>query len=152
MTTIKQTITEDIVKAIKEGDNKKRDLLRMAIDKVQKEEKTLKRDITNEEASTLLYKFADQLQEEATANLDAGKVVKHDDLIKDIVLLKSYLLPKPTLMNEEEIKHVISTAISQLEGQGVAPNKGNLIKLVMPMVKGKADNKLVVEVIVNILN
>lgn len=141
---IKQQVKENIVKAMKEKNNKERDFQRMLMDRIQKKEKELKRDATDDEVVALFRTFKKQIEEEAFAYFQSGNVVRHDELVQDIVILIAYL---PREMSGEEIKHLASTVVSQLESQSVTPNKGNVMKLIMPMVKGKADNRLVMDIV-----
>ena len=50
------------------------------------------------------------------------------------------------MMDEEEIRQVIGTVLTELEIQEpTAKDKGRIMKVLMPKVKGKADGKLVSE-------
>lgn len=52
------------------------------------------------------------------------------------------------MMDEEEIKTVISSVLSDLElTTPTAKDKGKIMKELMPKVKGKADGKLVNELV-----
>lgn len=54
----------------------------------------------------------------------------------------------PKMMDEEEIKTVISSVLSDLElTTPTAKDKGKIMKELMPKVKGKADGKLVNELV-----
>lgn len=144
---IKQQVKENIVKAMKAKNNKERDFQRLLMDKIQKKEKELKRDITDDEVVVLFGTFKKQLEEETFFNLQSGKIDRYNELVDDITLISTFI---PTQMDEIEIKQLASTVISQLESQSVTPNKVNVIKLIMPMVKGKADNRLVMDIVNNI--
>ena len=60
---------------------------------------------------------------------------------KKLAVLEQYA---PKLMDEEEIKAVILTVLSELAiEQPTAKDKGKIMRELMPRVKGKADGKLV---------
>ena len=54
----------------------------------------------------------------------------------------------PKQMSEEEIKEVIQKAVNMIpDASNVKINKGMIMKNLMPMVKGKADGKLVAQLV-----
>ena len=58
----------------------------------------------------------------------------------------------PKMMEEAEIKVVIKEVLDELEiTQPTVQDKGKIMKLLMPRVKGKADGKLVNEVLASML-
>lgn len=145
--SIKNRLKEDMTQAIKGGDTKTRDTIRMMLAPIQNLEIKVKREVNEDEVTMLLQTFKKQVQEESLAYLNAGNVQRHDELNKDIKLVEKYL---PVLMSEEDIKQLISLTVSDLESQGVSVNKGLIMKTIMPQVKGKADNKLVMEIVSSI--
>jgi uncharacterized protein len=58
-------------------------------------------------------------------------------------LFKKYL---PAQLSKEEIEAVVATAVAEAGAQG-KQDMGKVMKLVMPLVKGKADGKLVNEIV-----
>ncbi|RXZ78020.1 hypothetical protein EBB07_28600 [Paenibacillaceae bacterium] len=54
-------------------------------------------------------------------------------------------------MDEGEVAFKVGLVISGLAKNGHAVDKGSVMKSIMPIVKGKADNKLVNEVVNRIL-
>ena len=60
---------------------------------------------------------------------------------KRLAVLEQYA---PKMMDETEIKEVIQATLSELElSAPTAKDKGKIMKVLMPKVKGKADGKLV---------
>ena len=52
------------------------------------------------------------------------------------------------MMDENEIKDVITSTLAELEIETpTAKDKGKIMKVLMPKVKGKADGKLVNEIL-----
>jgi uncharacterized protein YqeY len=58
-------------------------------------------------------------------------------------LFKKYL---PAQLTKEEIEAIVTTAIAEAGAQG-SQDMGKVMKLVMPQVRGKADGKLVNEIV-----
>ena len=67
-----------------------------------------------------------------------------------IAILEQYA---PKLMGEDEIKEVIASVLANLGIETpTAKDKGKIMKVLMPKVKGKADGKLVNQIFQGYLN
>ena len=62
---------------------------------------------------------------------------------KELVILKGYM---PEELPLEELKKIIDAAIKEL-GAGSKKDMGNVIKLVMERVKGRADGKTISQIV-----
>lgn len=75
-----------------------------------------------------------------------------DDLVekteKEIAVILSYL---PEQLSEEEIRTIVSDAIEKVKA-ATAKDMGKVMKELMPKVKGKADGKLVSNIVKEMLN
>ena len=75
-----------------------------------------------------------------------------DDLVekteKEIAIILSYL---PEQLSEEEIRTIVSDAIEKVKA-ATAKDMGKVMKELMPKVKGKADGKLVSNIVKEMLN
>lgn len=83
-----------------------------------------------------IAEFAKAQREDQVANLQA-----------EIEVLMTYL---PTQMTEEEIRQVIQETITQVGAQGPKA-LGKVMGALMPKVKGRADGKLVNQIVRDIL-
>ena len=121
-----EKIKADIIEAMKNKDVTKRDCLKMVVDKarsIQKEQKQL--------AQTL----------DSIKGKNEGKFVEIAQITSHkMAILSAYL---PTQMTREEVEKVVSDIISK----GEYPNFGMKMKAVMAELKGKADNKLIKEIV-----
>ena len=146
--TIKQRLTDAMKEAMRNKDKANLTTIRMVIDRIQKKEKELLREISEEEAVQVLQTFRKQVQEEADAFAKAGKFSKEAVIIDSLAFIDKFL---PKQMNEDEIKSLLAAVCLQLMGKGEFVNKGSIMKMLMPLVKGKADNKLVNEIVMKAL-
>lgn len=146
--TIKQQLTDAMKEAMRNKDKGTLTTIRLLIDRIQKKEKDLLRDLTEDEVVQVLQTFKKQVREEADAFANAGKFSREAELIDSIFLVDKFL---PQQMTKEEIQVVVVDVIEGLLGSGQVPNKGLVMKNLMPLVKGKADNKLVNEVVTETL-
>lgn len=140
-----EQINSEIKEAMRNKDAVKRDCLRMVIDKA----KTIMRDVHNAkdynaipddviiDAINKEYKQLNQtkaaLEGRETTNLYVETAIK-------MAILSGYL---PKQMTSEEIKK----AIDEILSEEMVENFGQQMKLVMGKLKGKADNKLIKELV-----
>lgn len=134
--------------AMKIGDTELRDIMRSVIGAVKKTAIDERCDTTAELIDRMLLKEAKIIQEQVDTcpkdRADLLEVYK-----RKLAKIKCYL---PQLLNNpEEIKDII---IKELAAAGIEPvkaNKGAAMKLLMPQFKGKADMKIVNQVIGELL-
>lgn len=136
-----QDIQMSIKDAMKSKDIDKRDVLKMAVSKSQAIAKEQKCDITDSIMIDGIRKELKQLNQ--TKDSLAGK--EDSDLykstIRKISILNEYL---PKMMSEEDTAEAIKNILMNSEYTDLsALNKGMAMKIVMPELKGKADNKVI---------
>lgn len=138
-------IKAEIKEAMKSKDVIKRDALKMVVDKaraIQKEQNPIDtpETIPDEIMIQAIQKEVKQLNQ----TKDALKGKENTDLYiqttDKMAILLAYL---PSQMTREEVEKAVSDIISK----GEYPNFGMKMKAVMAELKGKADNKLIKEVV-----
>lgn len=145
-----ETLREQMMTAMKVGNKFTKEVLssiistatNMAIDKGCKD------NITEEIVSAAI------LKELKTANemLDtcpSDRLEQLKEFTQRIEIIRSYA---PRMMSEEEIKNFIKETAQDNNIELTTKNKGQLMKVVMPQLKGKADGKLVNNVVQEMLN
>ena len=141
--SLKEQLTQDTIAASKAGDGKKRDALRMmqaAIKQIEIDDR-----VTLDDAGVIqvLTKQAKQRRESIAEYTKAGR----DDLVGqeayELGVIEAYL---PQLMSREEIEVLVKQAIAD-SGAASAKDMGKVMGKLMPLVKGKADGRLVNEVV-----
>ena len=134
--------------AMKEADTELRDIMRSVIAAVKKAAIDERCEITEELVDRILLKEAKILQEQIdTCPKDRVETL---EMYKSRLFKLNTYLPK-LLDNPEEIREIVE---NQLAIAGIEPlksNKGAVMKTVMPLFKGKADMKVVNQVIGEIL-
>lgn len=139
-----------MVEAMKAKDKQRKDALSMLLSalknfEIDKKDHT---PITEEEANTVVKKEIRQTQETyETAPAD------RDDIREEAAFrLTVYKEFAPEDMSEEQIRAVIGSVLSELEIEKPAPaDKGRIMKVLMPKVKGKADGKMVNEILASMM-
>lgn len=136
-----QNIQGAVKDAMKVKDIDRRDVLKMAICKAQAIAKEQKTEITDEIMLDGIRKELKQLNQ--TKDSLVGK--EDSDLYKSTIckidILNNYL---PQMMSEEETIEAIKNILLDSGNTDFSTfNKGAAMKMVMPKLKGKADNKVI---------
>jgi len=144
----KEQLQEDLKAAMKAGDAVRRDALRMLTSAIRQVEVDQRKTLNEEEVFALLAKEAQKRRDAAAEAHKAGR----DDIAakeqSEVTLIESYL---PAQLSREEIEAEVRQAIKET-GVTSAKEMGNLMKVLMPRVKGRADGKLVNEVVKALLS
>lgn len=150
-------IKEEIKTAMKNKDTEKRDVLKMVVDKAkaivkEKNPTNVTEDIPDDVILQAIQKEVKQLNQ----TKDALKGKKNTDLYASTTLkigiLSEYL---PTQMTENELEKYIESELIELTGVNVeiSPKiKGMVMKNIMPKLKGKADSRLINQIVDRLLN
>ena len=142
------TINQDLKTAMKSGDEVgKRTLrgLKAAITRAEKEKGN--QPLTDDEILAVLQKQAKQRRDSIEAYQQAGR----DDLVAEesaeLAVIETYL---PQQMSEEEIRTVAQRVIDEVGATGPR-DMGKVMGKLMPQLRGKADGRLVNQVVRSLL-
>lgn len=133
-----------MVAAMKAGDKERKAALSFLLSSLKNKAIDKRADLTEEEEAQVILKEIKQLKE----TLDMTPADRTDiieECEKRLAVLDEYA---PKMMDEAEIKEVINSVLSDLGiTEPTAKDKGRIMKELMPKVKGKADGKLVNELV-----
>ena len=138
-------IKNEIKEAMKAKDNTKRDVLKMVVDKAKSIKKEIAPNYTEDFISdeTIVIAINKEMKQ-LNQTKDALKGREDTDLYKEteikISILSEYL---PKMMTKEEVEIEVTRILSS----GEYANFGLMMKSVMAELKGKADNKIIKEVV-----
>lgn len=139
MATIKERISEDMKAAMKSGDKEKLNAVRMLHAAVRKRE--IDDRVELDDAGVL--KIISNLVKQRQDSIEQFKAGNRPDLVEketnELKLLQGYM---PAQMTEAELVPIIEAAIKEA-GATTKKEMGNVMKVLMPKVAGKADGKLV---------
>ena len=142
-----EKIKSEIKEAMKNKDTIKRDVLKMVVDKAkaamkEKDPTGSYENIPNEVIGDAVRKELKQLQQ--TKDSLASK--EDSDLFVQTAAKMEILAPYvPQMMTKEEIEQEVSRILTAHQAQ----NFGGKMKLVMAELKGRADSKLIKEVVMS---
>lgn len=135
--------------AMKAKDKERKDALSALLTALKNKAIDKRADLTEEEETQVILKEIKQLKE----TIEMTPADRTDILAEcnsRLAVLEEYA---PKMMDEEEIKAVVSEVLTALGLDApTAKEKGKIMKELMPKVKGKADGKLVSEVVASFLS
>lgn len=136
---MRNTITNDMIAAMKSGDKELLSVIRMVKAQIQLDEINTKRELTDDEVISIISKQI-KMRKDSIVEFEKGNRI---DLINqtnsEIELLKRYL---PVQLSEDEINKIIDNAIKDNNITSTS-DMGKLMKELIPLLKGKADMGLV---------
>ena len=133
-------VRADMVKAMKAGDKESKETLSMLLAALKNKAIDKRSDLTAEEETQVILKEIKQTKETLEMTpADRTEII--DECNKRLAVLEQYA---PKMMDEAEIRAVIDATLSEVGIEAPeAKDKGKIMKVLMPKVKGKADGKLV---------
>lgn len=139
-----------MVEAMKAKDKQRKDALSMLLSALKNFEIDKKdhEPITEDEANTVVKKEIKQSQE----TFDTAPADRDDIREEAAYRLSVYKEFAPEDMSEEQVREVVTAVLAELEIEEPAPSdKGKIMKVLMPKVKGKADGKAVNEILASMM-
>jgi uncharacterized protein YqeY len=139
MATIKERLSEQMKASMKSGDKDTLGFVRNLHAQVRKKEIDDKVDLDDAAVQKIIASSMKQRQD----SIDQFKQGGREDLVlkeeAELKFLKSYM---PEQMGEAEVRKIVDWAVTEAKAS-TAKDIGNVMKLLMPKVQGKADGKLV---------
>ncbi len=140
---IKEKIMADLKEAMKSKDMDKVSTLRLLLSEIKNKEIDKRGELTDEEIYAVIQKSVKQRKESIEQYRSGGR----EDLVekeqKELEILEKYL---PEQLSEDELERIIDEAIKETEATTLK-DLGKVMRVVMPKVKGRADGKLVNEMV-----
>ena len=133
-----------MVQAMKAGDKQTKEILSMLLAALKNKAIDKRADLTEEEETQVILKEIKQTKEtlEMTPP-DRTEII--EECNHRLSVLEQYA---PKMMDESQIQEVIDATLAELGIDApTAKDKGRIMKTLMPKVKGKADGKLVSDLV-----
>lgn len=137
-------VRADMVKAMKAKDKDTKETLSMLLAALKNKAIDKREDLTQEEETQVILKEIKQTKETLDMTpADRTEII--EECNKRLAVLEQYA---PKMMDEAEIKEVVASVLAEMGLDApTAKDKGKIMKNLMPKVKGKADGKLVNEIV-----
>ncbi len=133
-------VQQEMMKALKAGDKPRKDALSLLLAALKAKRIDKRADLTEDEENAIVYKEMKEAQE----TIDTFPADRVDVIGECKLRIRVYSEFAPQRMGEEEIKTAIQSVLDKLGiEKATVKDKGNIMKNLMPMVKGKAEGGLV---------
>ncbi len=139
-----ELVRAEMVKAMKAGDKERKDALSALLTALKNVAIDKRSDLSEEEENAVVLKEIKQLKETLESSPS-----DREDIIKEcktrIDILTEFA---PAFLSDDEVKAIIQGVLNDLGiTEPSAKDKGKIMKELMPKVKGKADGKVVNELV-----
>lgn len=141
--SLKQKLQEDLKSSMKNKDNTRKSVVTLIRASIKQYEVDNRVELGDAEITDLMAKLLKQTRD----SLGDFKKANRDDLVSqaeaEIEVLKEYL---PQQLSEEELNEIVISTISEVGATSMKDMK-KIMSSIMPKVKGRADGKLINELV-----
>ncbi|MET7998176.1 GatB/YqeY domain-containing protein [Amycolatopsis sp. NPDC005232] len=137
MTTLKQTLHDDLTTAIKARDQLRSATLRLTLSAIGYEETAgdTHRELSDDEVQKIITREVKKRRDAAEAFAGAGRAESADRERAEAEVLTGYL---PAQLSDEELTALVTDAVASTGASGAA-EMGAVMKAVQPKVAGRAE-------------
>ncbi|HEY6010357.1 MAG TPA: GatB/YqeY domain-containing protein [Nitrospirota bacterium] len=140
---LRERIDTDIKQALKSGAKDKLSALRMLSAALKNKQIDKRRPLTEEEVVETVRSLIKQRKDSIEQFAKGGRQDLVDKETAEVVVLEVYL---PQQLSREELETMVRDAVTQTGAQG-AKDMGKVMKALIPAVGGRADGKLISELV-----
>ncbi|MBP1992852.1 GatB/YqeY domain-containing protein [Paenibacillus eucommiae] len=142
-----ERLNEDMKQAMKSQDKFKLSVIRMVRSSIKNQEIDLKRPLDDNEVLDVLSREVKQRKDSLQDFEKAGREDLVEDLKAELLILAEY---QPQQLSEDEVKAIVQETIEQV-GAASKADMGKVMTALMPKVKGRADGKLINQLVQQLL-
>ena len=144
-----EEVRKAMVEAMKAKDKDTKDALSALLTALKNKAIDKRADLTEEEETQVIMKEIKQTKESLELT-PADRTELIEEFQKRIAVLEQFA---PKMLDADEIKAIVSSVLADLGIDApTAKDKGRIMKELMPKVKGKADGKLVNEIVGSLMS
>lgn len=145
--SLKEKLVEDMKSAMRNKENIRKNTVQMVRSAVLQIEKDKKVTLDDDGIIEIIAKEVKKRRDSLPEYEKSGRQDLIDDLKAEIEILLQYL---PQQLTEEELEGIVKEAITET-GATSARDMGKIMQVVMPKIKGRADGKMVNQIVKKIL-
>ena len=135
----KDRLNVDLKDAMRNKDAIKRTVIRTLLSEIRNAEIAAQKDLQESDIEGVMSKQAQQRKDSIEAYDEAGRQDLVDKETAELNIISEYL---PEQMTEVEIEGIISETLNKVDATGPS-DMGKVMGALMPLVKGRADGKVV---------
>ena len=145
--SLMEKLTADMKEAMKQGEKERLSVIRLVRGSVRQAEIDGKKTLSDDEIIGVITKEV-KMRRDSIEEFERGG---RSDLVEktqaEIAILMPYL---PAQLSPDEVRQIVETAVAEV-GATTAKDMGKVMGVLMPRVKGRADGKLVNEIVRSLL-
>ena len=142
------TVRSQMMEAMKNKDKERKDALSMLLSALKNKAIDKREDLTEAEENSIIAKEIEQCKD----TIEMSPADRTDIIDQCKLRIAVYEEFAPKQMSEEEIKATIQSVLDELGiTEPTGKDRGKIMKDLMPKVKGKADGKLVNQMVTSML-
>lgn len=138
-----ERLEADMKQAMKDKDKVRLSTIRMIRTAIKNAEIDQKKTLTEEDILAVLNRELKQRRDSLQAFQDAGRTDLVEQAQQEISVIQSYM---PARMSEDEIREIALATIAET-GASTKKDTGKVMAALMPKVQGRADGKLVNQIV-----
>jgi len=142
-----ETVRAAMMQALKAGDKPRKEALSLLLSALKNKAIDKREDLTEDEENAIVYKEIKEAQE----TLDTTPADRTAIIAEAKGRMQVWAEFAPERMGEDEVRAVVLETVAELGGSVTAQEKGKLMKVLMPKLKGKAEGGLVNRVVTEVL-
>ena len=135
----KDRLNVDLKDAMRNKDAIKRTVIRTLLSEIRNAEIAAQKDLQESDIEGVMSKQAQQRKDSIEAYDEAGRQDLVDKETAELNIISEYL---PEQMTEVEIEGIIAETLNKVDATGPS-DMGKVMGALMPLVKGRADGKVV---------
>ncbi len=132
-------LTVDMKEAMKNKEKQRLSVIRMVKSALQNEAIKLQKELTEDEALTVLNRELKQRKDSLHEFEKANREDLAESVREEVVILTAYM---PKQLSEEEVAAIVQETIQEIGATSKA-DMGKVMSAIMPKVKGKTDGSVV---------
>ncbi|HEY6872161.1 MAG TPA: GatB/YqeY domain-containing protein [Geobacteraceae bacterium] len=140
---LRERLSEEMKEAMKARDDLRLSVIRMIRSAVKNRDIELKRELNDQEIVDVVSTLVKQRRESIRLFSEAGRQDLVEKEEKELAILLGFL---PQQLSREEVAGLVARIIAECGAQG-AKDMGRVMKALMPHVAGRADGKLVSDLV-----
>ena len=142
-----EQLTADMKDAMKQGEKERLSVIRLVRGAIRQAEIDGKKTLSDDEIIDVLTKEVKMRRDSIEEFERGGRTDLVDKTKSEIAILMPYL---PAQLSPDEVQQLVETAVAEV-GATTAKDMGKVMGVLMPRVKGRADGKLVNEIVRSLL-
>ncbi|RMF58262.1 MAG: GatB/YqeY domain-containing protein [Calditrichaeota bacterium] len=145
---LEKRLMDDMKEALKAGDKLRLETIRSLRAQIKNAQIAAGKELSEEELIQVLMSAAKKRKESIEQFKAVGREDRAEEESRELEIIESYL---PKQMTAEEIQALVEQVITEV-GASSPKDLGKVMGAIMPRVKGKADGKLVQQIVREKLN